>query len=1014
MTKKQEAKNELLLLIDRFGTNIESYKKRGDYNEARIRIDYINPFFEALGWDISNKKGLPESYREVISEDKVKVEKETKAPDYCFTIGGEKKFFVEAKQPSIVLKSDIKPAYQLRRYGYSAKMPISLLTDFEELAIYDCVQKPFISDGAATARLKYLTFEEYEKEFDFIWEVFAKENVENGSFEQFAQQAKIHKGSAGVDSDFLFSLNTWREALAVDIAKENPTIDEDEINFALQKTLDRIIFLRICEDKGLEIYGKLKIAVETENSNYYENLLFQFREADRKYNSGLFDLDSKSEKSDKLTTKLKISNLALKNIIANLYFPFSPYEFSVIPVEILGNVYEQFLGKTIQIDNKHKIKIDEKPEVRKAGGVYYTPQYIVNYIVAGTVGKLIEGKTPEEISRISICDPACGSGSFLLGAYQCLLDYHLRYYTSQKTKSKDVLTPDQRLTTKEKKRILLNNIYGVDIDTNAVEVSKLSLMLKALENETEVSVRQSLLFNERILPSLDSNIKSGNSLIDLDFYDGQIDFDPQVEKKIKPFNWQQKFPEVFKKGGFDAIIGNPPYVKEYTSKETFEQIKQSHIKKYYQGKMDLWYFFACQALDLLREKGTFGFIVPNNWVTNSGASILRNKIVDDAKLIEMIDFGSFMVFRDASIQTMLLIAEKNQKDYDYTFDNLKITDKNVVLNDVLDLLAKRENPKINFIKPQMQRAIYQDKFLTFENDKLESLLAKIQGKGNFVLDEKNEVAQGIVTPQDNLNKQGVEKLKNKFRQGTGIFIITEGEKENLDLSFDEDMLLKPFYSSNQLSRYFGNKYNDSWIIYTDSSFKNIVNIEPYPNLKKHLDQFKEIITSDNKPYGLHRARDERFFKGEKIIALRKCPNRPVFTYTDFDCYVLQTYYIIKTNRLNNKYLTALLNSKLVAFWLKYKGKMQGNNYQIDKEPLLQIPIYAPNQKDKTEKNLHDQIVSAVESLLKLHEQISTFTLVSQKEAAHDKIYYLEKQIDTWVFDLYGFSETERGVIRESL
>lgn len=1013
MSKKQEAKNQLLLLIERFGTNVESYKKRGDYNEARIRIDYINPFFEALGWDISNQKGLPESYREVISEDKVKVGKETKAPDYCFTIDGKKKFFVEAKQPSVILKSDTKPAYQLRRYGYSAGMPISLLTDFEELAIYDCLPQPLVTDGAATARLKYLTFEDYEKEFDFIWEVFAKENVENGSFEQFAQQAKIHKGSAGVDSDFLFSLNTWREDLAVDIAKENPTIDEDEINFALQKTLDRIIFLRICESKGLEIYGKLRTAIETENSNYYENLLFQFRDADKKYNSGLFDLDPKSEKSDKLTTTLKISNLVLKNIISNLYFPSSPYEFSVIPVEILGNVYEQFLGKTIQIDNKHKIKIDEKPEVRKAGGVYYTPQYIVNYIVTGTVGKLIEGKTPEQISKISICDPACGSGSFLLGAYQCLLDYHLRYYTNQKTKSKDVLTPDQRLTTKEKKRILLNNIYGVDIDTNAVEVSKLSLMLKALENETEVSVRQSLLFNERILPSLDSNIKSGNSLIDLDFYDGQIDFDPQVEKKIKPFNWQQKFPEVFKKGGFDAIIGNPPYVKEYTSKETFEQIKQSHIKKYYQGKMDLWYFFACHALDLLREKGTFGFIVPNNWVTNSGASILRNKIVNDAKLIEMIDFGSFMVFRDASIQTMLLIAEKNQKDYDYTFDNLKMVDKNILLNDVLDLLAKRENKKINFIKPQMQRALYKDKFLTFENDRRESLLAKIQEKGNFVLDEK-EVANGIHPHYDFISKAIAEKHNNKFSVGDGIFGLSEAQKNSIDFIEIELDLIKPYYTTEQLSRYYGYSKNKLWLIYTDSKFKNPVSIVPYPNLKNHLDQFKDVITSDNKPYGLHRARDERFFKGEKIIALRKCPNRPVFTYTDFDCYVSATFYIIKTNRLNNKYLTALLNSKLVAFWLKYKGKMQGNNYQIDKEPLLQIPIYAPNQKDKTEKALHDQIISAVDSLLKLYEQISTFTLVSQKETAQDKIYYLEKQIDKWVFDLYGFSETERAVIRESL
>ena len=255
----------------------------------------------------------------------------------------------------------------------------------------------------------------------------------------------------------------------------------------------------------------------------------------------------------------------IKNIINELYYPDSPYEFSVLSVEILGSAYEQFLGKTITIDKAHRAKIEEKPEVRKAGGVYYTPQYIVEYIVQNTVGKLIEGKKPKDISGIRIVDPACGSGSFLIGAYQYLLDYHRDYYTENGKLSKGTkdnpLTPDGNLTTAEKKRILLNNIYGVDIDVNAVEVTKLSLLLKCMEGETEATIATQLkLFNERILPTLDDNIKSGNSLIDTDFYDGQLDFEPQAEKKIKPFNWQKAFPEVFKNGGFDAVIGNPPYV----------------------------------------------------------------------------------------------------------------------------------------------------------------------------------------------------------------------------------------------------------------------------------------------------------------------------------------------------------------------------------------------------------------------------------------------------------------------
>jgi adenine-specific DNA-methyltransferase len=232
------------------------------------------------------------------------------------------------------------------------------------------------------------------------------------------------------------------------------------------------------------------------------------------------------------------------------------------------------------------------------------------------------------------------------------------------------LTPTGELTTAEKKRILLNNIYGVDLDSNAVEVTKLSLLLKCMEGETQETIEaQQKLFHERVLPSLHNNIESGNSLIDLDYYDSQLDFGE--ERKIKPFSWEKNFPEAFKQGGFDCVIGNPPYVKEYTSRETFEQIKKSHLVKYYQGKMDLWYFFLCHGIDILAPNGLLGFIAPNNWVTNAGASILRNKVLTDSALKNVVDFGSYMVFDSASIQTMILILKK-QKQNLYSFDYRKL------------------------------------------------------------------------------------------------------------------------------------------------------------------------------------------------------------------------------------------------------------------------------------------------------------------------------------------------------
>ena len=420
MTNKQSAKDKIESLVTRFEDQYESYK-HSDYNETLTRRDFIDPFFKALGWDMDNEAGYAEAYREVIHEDKVKVSGATKAPDYSFRLGGGKRlFFVEAKKPSVSVKDDIHPAYQVRRYGWSAKLPISIITDFEEFSIYDCTKKPKPEDKATVARIKYLTFRDYIKEFDFLWDTFSKEQVLKGSFDKFLLSDTHKKGTATVDKDFLESLDRWRTYLAVNISWNNRTLDEDEINFVVQQTIDRIIFLRIAEDRSVEPYGTLKHAVK--QGNLYQNLFELFQRADEKYNSGLFDF-----KKDKISRNVVIENKIIRTIINELYYPECPYEFSVLSVEILGSAYEQFLGKVIRITPAHHAKIEEKPEVRKAGGVYYTPQYIVDYIVKNTVGKLIEGKTPKEISKIKILDPACGSGSFLIGAFQYLLDYHKDY-----------------------------------------------------------------------------------------------------------------------------------------------------------------------------------------------------------------------------------------------------------------------------------------------------------------------------------------------------------------------------------------------------------------------------------------------------------------------------------------------------------------------------------------------------------------------------------------------------------
>ena len=373
MITKETALLKVQELVKRFNEQLPAYKKT-EYNETQTRRDFIDPFFKALGWDIDNEQGFAESYREVIHEDRVKVGKATKAPDYSFRIGGIRKFFVEAKKPSVLIKDDIQPAYQVRRYGWSAKLNVSIITDFEEFAIYDCNKKPNPTDKTSTSRIKYITFNEYEKEWDFLWNTFSKEAVNKGFFDTFVKGTANKKGTDTVDKEFLKSLDDWRTLLAETISKENKELDEDELNFVVQQTLDRIIFIRICEDRSIEPYGSLQDSIKI--GDYYQNLLQLFKQADDKYNSGLFDF-----KKDKISHKIQINNKTLKTIITQLYYPESPYEFSVLSVEILGSAYEQFLGKTITINNRGKAVIELKPEVRKAGGVYYTPQYIVDYIL---------------------------------------------------------------------------------------------------------------------------------------------------------------------------------------------------------------------------------------------------------------------------------------------------------------------------------------------------------------------------------------------------------------------------------------------------------------------------------------------------------------------------------------------------------------------------------------------------------------------------------------------------------
>lgn len=730
---REEAKAVVEKLVNRFAEQRNGYHA-AEYNETKTRIDFIDPLFTAFGWDMHNKDDVAEPYREVIHEDKVKIQGKTKAPDYGFRLSGSKDrlFFVEAKKPSVALKTNKESAFQVRRYGWNSGASVSILTNFEEFSIYDCSKKPSSTESSTVARLKYFTYDQLLKEFDFFYDIFSREAVVKGRFDNYIKSDTAKKGTQTPDKEFVVSLDNWRRFIAIDIAKSNLKLTEDELNFAVQLIIDRLIFLRFCEDRGVETYGQLKTAVS--KGDAYKNLCSVFKDADNKYNSGLFDF-----KKDQITQNLKVTNKVIKGIVEDLYSPNCEYDFKALPVEVLGNAYEQFLGKVIRINKAHHAVIEEKPEVRKAGGVYYTPQYIVDYIVENTLGKLIKGKTPKEIEKIKVVDPACGSGSFLLGAFQYLLNYHAQYYHKNgyaNKKAKDnPLTPHGTLSTAEKKKILLNNIYGVDIDANAVEVTKLSLLLKCMEGETDASIKQQItMFHERVLPDLDNNIKDGNSLVDTDIYDTKIDFGE--EKKIKPFSWKKGFPEVFKQGGFDVVIGNPPYFRIEAEKPESNYLRTVYTTPEF--KLDIYTLFIEKFIKQGFKK--FGFIIPNTLLTNLTDKKLRKLILDKSNIVEIINYR-IRVFDQAVVHTMIIILDDNFKE-----KTIKITEVNPNKTESFELEKSKllENENYSF-----------DIRLFGANA---SLFDKLK-KNSIILNEVCEVKQAIKTGDD---KKYIHDKKSKL------------------------------------------------------------------------------------------------------------------------------------------------------------------------------------------------------------------------------------------------------------
>lgn len=945
----------VLDLVERFENNRDSYKSQ-NYNETQVRREFIDPLFKALGWDIDNEKGYAEAYKDVIHEDAVQFEKGVGAPDYCFRIGGARKFFLEAKKPAIDIKHDPSPAYQLRRYAWTTKLPLSVLTDFEEFAVYDCRVKPDQKDKSSVARILYIPFSEYATRWEEIAGIFSREAVLKGSFDKYAEENKAKRGTADVDDDFLKTLETWRKQLAENLALRNEELSQRELNFAVQRIIDRIIFLRICEGRGIEDYSRLqKLAAE---SSIYERLGELFREADDRYNSGLFHFQpekGRHEPPDELTLSLNLDDKLLRGILRGLYYPESPYVFSKLPADVLGHVYEQFLGKVIRLTEGHHAKVEDKPEVKKAGGVYYTPTYIVEYIVQNTVGKLLEGKTPKQAARLKILDPACGSGSFLLGAYEYLLNWHLKFYSENDPAkwargSKPVLVQssggEYKLSIDERKRILLDNIFGVDIDAQAVETTKLSLLLKVLEGETQQSLQPVLrAFQERALPDLGDNIKCGNSLIAPDFNQQQLlPLAEEEQYRINVFDWRNEFLEIFKQGGFDAVIGNPPYGAFFSDAE--KDYVRSQFKSY-KYRFDSYIYFLEKAITLAKKLGLISFITPELWLKLENCAPLRRLISENTALLSLRICGED-VFSSAVVNTIVVVLERG--------------------SDARSLMITAKGDSWQMPTRQWQSAPLQQIDYRLRADTA-NLVSKITKAGR-PLSDFGDAIQGI-TPYDKYRGQSASTIKNRA----------------FHFDHKHDDTCGKWLSGKDVNRY-SLGWSGEWLKYGE---------------------------------WLAAPREPRFFTGHRLL-FREVPGKDkriqatiAGAETLYHGHSITPFRPHRDDPASSKYLLGIVNSKLLSWY----GGLTLPNFgkdifpKLNPQDILRLPVRAINFSDQEDKSRHDQIVKLVDRMLDLHKRLPAAKTPQERTSIERQIAATDAQIDRLVYGLYGLTQEEIKIVEGS-